>query len=377
MNITFAIVNHNLKSLFRNFKSSGIMFILPVAFMGIFAFAFGGSPSGFSFRAGIVEPETATEFDIEELFNELNDQNESVEITVQTYDSVDALTEAVQNNEVLLGVVSKGVSVNEGSSPMFLPRLTVYGSETGRDFPVARSIILEALLPAWGVEENLLETELVNTADESEATTGFTLLVPGLIVYGLLILLPGIAQSFTEITQKGYIFRYAASQTNSVHIVLGNTIYYFIVGIVQVFLLYGTALMYGYDAQGSVILALIPALVTLVFVIGLGLLLGGFFKKTDAATNIGTIFSIILGFFSGSFIVGIGNVLEFQLLGRAFQFNDFIPTKWATQALDSILGQGKGLGDITTELIILTISAIVAIVLGIIVYQKQQLQAGE
>jgi len=54
MEKVLAIAIYNYKSLFRNIKSSAIMFVLPVIFIAVFGLAFGGS-SFESFSIGLVK----------------------------------------------------------------------------------------------------------------------------------------------------------------------------------------------------------------------------------------------------------------------------------------------------------------------------------
>lgn len=152
-----------------------------------------------------------------------------------------------------------------------------------------------------------------------------------------------------------------------------SVVYYLVLSIIQVVLLYATATIFGYKATGSVLYALAPSLLSALFVIGVGLLIGAFAKKSDAAANVGTIVSIIFGFFSGSFITGIGKVLEFTVAGKTVQFNDLLPTKWGTVAIEKILTQNLTLADIKTELLILGFSGAFLLILGVFVYQKKQL----
>jgi len=184
----------------------------------------------------------------------------------------------------------------------------------------------------------------------------FDYLVPGLIVYALLILIPGIAQDFTGITEKQYIFRYFTSKTQSWQLLFGTGIYQFSLVFIQLILAYLTAYFFGFRTEANLLLAFVVAIPTGIFVVALGLLIGGLIKKMDTATNVGTMLSIVLGFFSGSFIVGIGQVLEFELFGTVLQFNDILPSKWASEALEIILINNGSLSDITNALLIILIS---------------------
>lgn len=375
MSAILSIVNYNLKSLKRNFKSAGIMFILPIVFMFVFALAFGGNGSTISFSMGLLEQynDSGTsdpDINYKEIFEDISKNTEDINIQISIYQEEEKLKKAVENDNLDIGLITSYNTTLRKYNYEFI------GESTDLMFVQSKAILTETLTSIAASNAIELQTKLVDLKQGQEnegSASGFTILAPGLIIYGILILLPGIAQSFTEITEKKYIFRLANSKIKSLEIILGNVLYYTIIGTIQVFLLYFTAQLFGYRPDGNILIALIPALLSLFFVIGLGLLIGSFTQKVEAATNIGTIISIIFGFFSGSFIAGIGNVLEFELFGRLFQFNDFLPTKWGTDAIEKILTDNLFITDIILEITILLISGIVTLIFGVYVYSMKQL----
>jgi len=344
------------------------MFVLPIVFMAVFATAFGSTPLKLDFKAGIFQDSTVSEkgLNLADAISKIKSAN--LKIAVTLYESIAELNTAVSSKKVDLGI--KVLSGEDSTAPF---NISIIGNLNSSTFLTNKSVIQDIVYPIINPQNSQIKVELIGKQDL--AASVFDILVPGLIIYGLLILIPGIAQSFTSITEKEYIFRFANSKAKSHHIILGTILYYLLISTIQIAILYATALAFGYKAQGSILIAYVPAIFVAFFVIGIGLLIGAFVKKTDAATNIGTIVSIILGFFSGSFIVGIGKVLEVNLFGRSFQLNDFLPSKWGTTAIDKVLSQNMQLKDIGTELIIILVSGLVIILIGIFVYKKKQLDA--
>jgi ABC-type multidrug transport system permease subunit len=390
MKIILAVIKYNILNLIRNFKSAGIMFILPIVFMGIFAVAFGSNSASISFKTGVYVEDSVSTYapDYNKILEDLDKDSKPLTITTNIYTDKNKLQEDIKS-----GVVDTGLFVF--SNPKFAVLQTQLQmppqaqNQTQQELPfkveltfqeqnyqtqLIQSVLKDVVYSSMLGQGASIQTSFTSTQKD---VSSFDLLAPGLIIYGLLILIPGIAQTFTAITEKRYIFRFANSQANSVHIITGSVIYYLLLSAIQILLLYLTAVAFGYSASGNVLYALVPGVLSALFVIGVGLLIGAFVKKTDAATNIGTIVSIILGFFSGSFISGIGSVLEFNLFGRTIQFNDLLPSKWGTVAIEKILSKNMQLSDITTELMILGISGAVLLLIGIIVYQKKQLNVQE
>lgn len=370
MSIIFSVFKFNLLRLFRNFKSSGIMFILPIVFMGVFALAFGQSTQ-LSFSTGIFISEDVKSYapDFKKILSDISNDEKEIEMKLSEYASEDIL-----KSDIREGKVDSGISVTkrEISAPSELPfQVAIIVKETDNNtLPI--TAILQNVAYGTTVSQSPVDVQSLNK-NAGEAVSVFNILAPGLMIYGLLILIPGIAETFTSITEKNYVFRILNSKATSSEIIAGSVLYYLVISVIQLLILYLTASLFGYNATGSVFIALIPGLLTAVFAIGLGILIGSFSRRVDTATNLGTMVSIVLGFFSGSFINGIGKVFEFELWGRIWQFNDLIPSKWGTVAIEKILTENKGIADIQTELLILAISGIVLLALSIVVYQKRQL----
>jgi ABC-2 type transport system permease protein len=369
MRITFAVFYYNVMYLVRNIKSAGIMFVLPIIFMGIFSMAFGSGSTLVHIKSGIyVESDVQSSApDVSEILRKADESTTEIEIKSASYPSLSAIEADLRDNKIGIGLL-----VSKPQNTEIPVKVTIIGNKNNQEYQQARGVLLEILSGALLADTNPISSKVLNP--DSGSTSFFNILVPGLIVYGLLILLPGIAQSFTTITEKNYLIRFQNSKAKSRHIIMGSVLYYLLISVIQILLLYYTAVLFGYSATGSIFVAFIPAMLSALFVIGVGLLIGAFVKKTESASNIGSIISVIFGFFSGSFIVGIGSILEFDVFGRTFQFNDFLPSKWGTTALDKVLSQNLGLRDIQLELLVLGISGVIILVLGMVVYQKKQLQ---
>jgi len=345
------------------------MFILPIVFIAIFGIAFGGSGNNLKFSLGVYksQDQQVESIDLEKPFQEATKDSKKLQISTKKYDDLDNLIQEVKNKNIDLGV---SVSFDQDKQ---MPLYEIILPENSLSSTLNKSVVTE-ILTTYSFQGNSPFKTTVADIKKSDLS-GFDLLAPGLIIYGLIILIPGIAIYFTSIREKNYIFRYAVSRIKSWELILGGVLYYLLLGVIQVFILYATALAFGYKATGNVLLAIVPALLSLLFVIAIGIAISSFSDKTDSASNLGTILSIIFGFFSGSFITGIGSILEFNLLGRTFQFNDFLPTKWGTVAIEKILTNNKGLADITSEMLILGSSGLAVLILAIWLYSQKQLKA--
>lgn len=347
------------------------MFILPLVFMGIFGLLLGGdSATSLSFSVGVYDspdiPELMSEnLDLKEILTEISEESDTLDLEVSRFDDLSELKDKIKNDEIRVGV-----KLSEESNQ---PKFEVITGDTDLQDNIRASAIKEILTTIYFRGNPPITNTNIDTARQERKP--FDLLAPGLIVYGMLILMPGIAQKWTEITEKKQDLRYSASKTSALELILGNFSFYLVIGLIQVAILYLTAQLFGYNPTGNLLLAFVPAVLTLCFVIFVGMLIGIWYKKTEPAGNIANILSIILGFLSGSFIVGIDSALRFELFGRTFAANDFVPTKWSTRALDSILTRNNSLMDIQQELLILGFSALAVMILTVVVYSRKKVKS--
>jgi ABC-2 type transport system permease protein len=341
------------------------MFLLPVVFMAIFGIAFGQSDQNTTFNIGYVGDNINYSSQLIETLSEIDTTTDSdVSLfDITEYENFESAEEAVLSEDILLFIdLSDDFQVK------------VYGDQQNPAFSPISAVISDVVSNFNGVDTNFISTENI-LSEDAQGDTTFDILVPGLIIYGILILIPGIAQTFTEISERGYLFRFFTSQTKAIDIIAGFTIYYLAITILQVLLLFLSAQIMGFSANGSLLFAFVASIPAGLFSIGLGLIIGAFVDKTDAATNIGTIVSIILGFFSGSFIVGIENALRFNIGDLNLNITDLFPSKHATDALQVILRQNGSLGDVTQELIYVLVPATLLFVVGVWLYSTNKLRA--
>jgi len=104
MTSIFAVFLFNFKSTFRNFKATGIMFILPIVFMAIFGLAF-GSTNKIDFKLGIYQPDsTKSKLDIETIFKTADDGSEDLIIKTTIYDNLETLQNDLKKEKVDVAV---------------------------------------------------------------------------------------------------------------------------------------------------------------------------------------------------------------------------------------------------------------------------------
>lgn len=354
------IAQKNLKEVFRNLKNNAILFVLPLAFIGIFGLAFGKTNQDITFEIGYVQNESPVyQRYIEELDKIKNGETDVFKLT--KFDTFDAGKAAIEDRKQL------GIIEQQDDTIVF------HGDSANSYFNAAAGVISSYTSTFFQLPQEKFKTVDLSLANKKEASY-FQQLVPGLIVYAILLLIIQTAQSLSEVKEKKQIFRYFTSKTSSIDIILGYLMSMSVIALLQTVILFAASYSFGFRSQGNLLFAFIVSLIVCFFSVGVGLLIGAFVGKPEPAANLGSLISLVLGFFSGSFILGIENIIKFgEIGGRALRLVDFIPTFYATQAMKDVLLYGKGYNSVIDDIIILFISSLLFLVVGIFVFNKRQL----
>lgn len=360
--LTLKIAFKNLKDLLRDFKSRAIIFILPVIFISIFGLVFGKGEDEIKFPVAII----ATESEMGKSFYEAikNTKNGSGKELFQIKEagSLDEVQEDLEK-----GNITAALTWEEGD------KVHVKGDTASSYFTVVAGAVQQVYDQFTQRGESGVVVENIK-ATQGKFASGFQMLVPGLMVYGILLLMPQVIQSMGELSDKNYTFRLFTSKVTATEVIAGNVVFNSLLAIIQTLILFGVAHAFGFTSIGNIWLAGIVAFVLGLFVIGLSLLFSSFFKKSETAQNLSTMLTVILGFLSGSFIMGIQTMFPlFSYHGREIHLSELLPTYHATTAFNAIFLFGKGLDGIVMELGILAGSALFAMFLGIFFFKRNKL----
>lgn len=373
-----SIFVYNLKSVFRDLKTNGVVVILPIIFMAVFGLIFGSEKiNEQTINLGLYQESSSesSQFSpnpeiLAQVFQKITEEENNLIIKTTNYSSSTKMLEDLESKKIDLGLEIL-------NSPQTGPAFQITANYNNI-YAQNQVLLINPILSQFLLEEPLpIGVNFEGQKLSAQESKPFNFLATGLIIYGLLIMIPLIAQRFTKITEKFEIIRYSNSKTSSFELIFGNVLFYMFLGCIQTVALYTTAQFFGYSPNGSLLLALVPITLTLLFVVAVGLLVGGLFKKSEGANNTGIIISIVLGFLSGSFIVGVENLWRFDLFGKNFGLVNFVPTSYSNSALTKVLTETGSLADISTQLWVLGISGVLALSLSILVYSKMQLNKFE
>jgi ABC-2 type transport system permease protein len=369
MRVILEIAKNNILDIFRDLKSNGIIFILPTVFIFIFGFLFSqiNSLSTFTVAYVNIKDASAQYSDISQILADTEDPDGNNIFKVETFDDLDTAKLALKDRKVEC-VIDVNPDYFEGG--MESPYV-IYQDQSSQQSSIIASVVKEVVTtnlqgqPLF-ITENLLSGDQIS---------GFQLQAAGLIVYGILIMIPQVAGSLSQMQQKSYLFRYSTSRVSSFEILGGFTLSNLFVSVIQMMLLFYVTSWFGVALDMQIVYAFIFIIPLVLFSVGVGLLIGAFVSKVDTASNVGTILSVVLGFLSGSFIVGIEKIGT-EIGGRFISIADVVPTFYATKGMTNLIIYQKNLAEVSTEFAVITAFSCLIFVIGVYTFHIRHLKVG-
>lgn len=212
----------------------------------------------------------------------------------------------------------------------------------------------------------------------TQSLSVFDYMVPGLIVFALLLQVSLVASSLVRDVETGLLDRLKLSKVRAFDLLFGTFITWTLVTVAQIIIFISVATALGYKHQGdlsSLGLATLIGVIAGMASISLALLIATFTNNDRQAMSLSAMLSVPLGFLAGSFIPLPRQVLG-EFAGRTYMVYDVLPWTHAVSALRSVLTYGSGLNaDIVFEMSWLIVLTSILFVIGVMTYARTRLQA--
>lgn len=206
--------------------------------------------------------------------------------------------------------------------------------------------------------------------------TRFDFMVPGLIVFALLLQVGAVASSLARDVETGLLDRLKLSQAKAFDLLFGTFLTWTLISIGQILLLIGAAIALGYHYQGgfdALGLAIVIGVIAGMASISLALIIASFSTRSMQALILGVMFATPFGFLAGAFLPLPRQVLA-EFSGQTFQVYDILPWTHAVTALRSVLTFGSGLNaNVAFEMTWLAILTAILFVAGVGIYARARL----
>ena len=197
--------------------------------------------------------------------------------------------------------------------------------------------------------------------------------IPGVMVFGIMLLVAVTAMVMVRENVNQTLRRLRLTRLRARDLLIGVTLAQLAVAALMIPITFGTAVLFGFRPNGSLLLAIGIGLLLSLGAVGLGLIVACFAHTDSEAANLGAGVGVMLALVSGA----MGPMPAAPLMtigGRAIQIYDFMPTAQATQALRQVLVLGAGLDAILYQLVMLALLSLLFLTIGVLLYQRRQLR---
>ncbi len=421
------VMKKTIKATIRHKGRLILVFVLPILFFSFFGIAFGAEEGTENRVIGYVDEDLGFALDFSDiipnnylvsdnkstfgaLFIDLMDNhrnlivNTSINFEFLEYGSIDELVRDVETQNVQLGLYipknftesllsgynarySSIYSQNITGYPLdVFTSLITYGDPTVSEYQSVNSLINEAMtnyesqITGIGafIDEplsggNIELTQISQSQDDNEEHTLFNQLVPGFMVFFIILQMTTVSGLLVEEKEELTINRIKISPMSNWKFFVGLFMAQFITVSIQLVITVFTVEFWGFHAtfdqwwQVFVVLQ-----VTNFNISGLSLIIASYVKTAKDSTSATTILAAPLGFLSGAFLP-VPDV--FVVKAWNIQIWDIIPTYHSNEALDAILHDNANLSDVLTSLLILLAFSLLWYVIGLLVYRTRVIRA--
>ena len=187
---------------------------------------------------------------------------------------------------------------------------------------------------------------------------------PGIIIFGILILIPTSARIMVRDKEKGFLSRLLTTPTMPVEFISGYSLCLVAIAIAQIIIFMVGAWLLGMAMVGSLWLAFLIFFLTGLCSIGIGMVVASLTKTENQAEPLCWLFSMPLAMLSGCWFSI--EMLPSYLRGVAYAF----PYAHAIEASRAVLIRGVGLEAISSDLLFLVGWTVVIFIIGVILFRR-------
>lgn len=356
------LAKRNLKETYRDPIALGFLLAFPLMFMLLFGVAFGGDITP-NYPIGVIDNDQTqvSQAFIDEALSEV----EALEIS--NYDDT-----ATALKDLKFGDLTAYIVIPQGFGEQVSQ--SWQGKET--------SIILQMTYD----ESDLMVSEqvisIVNTATRAFARieipvtidanpihieteiTNIDFIAPGIIIFGLFILIPTSARIMLRDKEKGFLSRLLTTPARPWEFISGYSISTMAIAIIQIIIFIVIARLFGMDIVGSSWLAFLIFFLVGLSSIGIGMVVASLCKSENQGESLSWLFTMPLAIISGVWFSVELMPSYIRTLAYAFPFAH------AVEASRAVLTRGVGLEAVSSALWFLVGWAVVIFAIGVILFRR-------
>ena len=350
------IGKRNLKELYRDPIALGFLLGMPVAFILIFSLAYAGQTAE-PVTLGVVDEDRSQ---ISQTFIDILDDIPVLEI--KSTESTSQAEEALSNGELPAYLVvpsgfSRAIKENQ------LVNLSLAYDEADpmlpqRIIPAIREVTLEFLNISLPVNIEIVQKET------NIANPFVNWFIPGMAVYGLMILIPTVGGIMVRDRLKGFLPRLMTTPARPSDFIFGYTLPFIPVIIISTAIYLGVGFLMGLSIIGNFGLAYLILFATGICCLGIGMIMGTVSRSEDQASGAPWIFIVPLAMISGAF-------LQTEYMPAAVtKVAGVFPFLHAMNACRDVISGGASLSSISHDLYWLVGWTVALFAIGIVLFRR-------
>jgi ABC-2 type transport system permease protein len=215
----------------------------------------------------------------------------------------------------------------------------------------------------------LKETALGTSATASS----FDMIVPGILIVSLIMLMFTASIAFVSEVENKTIMRLKLSKLNVFEFLAGISFVQLLVGIISVLLTLITAIMLGFNYEGSLMIMIIIAGLTSLSIIAFSLIIAAITKTANEVLVVGNFPMFLFMFFTGAAFPLKSDAL-FTIAGYPINIPGLMTPTHAISALNKTLIMNMDLTSIIPEIISILVLTMVYFLIGGIIFKQRHLK---
>ncbi len=358
----FELAKRNLRETYRDPLALGFLLGFPLVFMLLFGAIFSGDTSS-SYPIGVIDNDGTP---LSQAF--IDDALAEVPtLEVSNYDdTVTAMKDLKFGDLTAYVVIPQGfgeqVSQNwEGKEANITLQMTYDES----DLMVSEQLI--SIINAVTRSFARIEIPVTINANPIHIETEITyadFMGPGIIVFGILILIPTSARIMVSDKEKGFLSRLLTTPARPLDFISGYSLCLVVIAIIQIIIFITAAWLFGMAIVGSIWLAFLIFFLTSLCSIGIGMVVASLSKSENQAEPLCWLFSMPLAMLSGCWFSI--EMLPSYLRSIAYAF----PYAHTIESARAVLIRGVGLEAISSDVLFLVGWAVVIFAIGVILFRR-------
>jgi ABC-2 type transport system permease protein len=201
----------------------------------------------------------------------------------------------------------------------------------------------------------------------------FQLAVPGLLILSIIMLMFSASMAIISEVENKTMLRLKLSKLRAWEYLTGVVIVQVIVGVIAIFLTLFTAVVMGFDLQGSLLILLLIAILTSVSIVAFSLIIATVTKTANEILIAGNFPLFLFMFFTGAAFPMKAKAL-FHIFCYPISLQGLMSPTHAISALNKIMIMNMEFRDILPELVVLIVITIIYFIIGIWAFQKRHMR---